>query len=93
MNYTAVLPGRTCRPPQRRHTVDQVAVRIIGALQTPDGQWRVEAVEENRSLPNGRPYRSTHYRLVHGGNVVDGLAIATVQRLLDEAGVDMADLV
>jgi bifunctional non-homologous end joining protein LigD len=70
-----------------------VAVKILGALQTPDGRWRVEAVEENRSLRDGKVYRSTHYRLIHGENVVDGLAIATLQRLLKEAGVDMADLV
>jgi len=68
-------------------------VRIIGALQTPDGAWRVEAVRENRSLPNKKPYISEHYRLVHGDNVIDSLSIATVQRLLEEAGVDMADLV
>jgi bifunctional non-homologous end joining protein LigD len=30
---------------------------------------------------------------VHGDNVLDGLFIATVQRLLAEAGIDMADLV
>jgi hypothetical protein len=30
---------------------------------------------------------------VHGDNVLDGLFIATVQRLLAEAGMDMADLV
>jgi bifunctional non-homologous end joining protein LigD len=68
-------------------------VKILGALQTPDGQWRVEAVRENRSLPNKRPYISEHYRLVHGDNVIDSLSIAIVQRLLEEAGVDMADLV
>jgi bifunctional non-homologous end joining protein LigD len=67
-------------------------VKIVGALQTPDGQWRVEAVRENRSLPNRKPYISSHYRLVHGDNVIDSLSIGTVQRLLAEAGVDMADL-
>lgn len=62
-------------------------------MQTPDGQWRVEAVEENRSLPNRRPYISKHYRLIHGDNVVDNLVIATLQRLLEEVGVEMGDLV
>lgn len=79
--------------PRPRHTVDQVAARIIGVMQTRDGQWRVEAVRENRSLPNKRPYISEHYRLVHGDSVIDSLSIGTVQRLLEEAGVDMADLV
>jgi bifunctional non-homologous end joining protein LigD len=79
--------------PRPAVTVDRVAVRIIGAMQTPDGQWRVEAVEENRSLPNRRPYISKHYRLIHGDNVVDNLVIATLQRLLEEVGVEMGDLV
>jgi bifunctional non-homologous end joining protein LigD len=52
-------------------------------MQTEDGRWRVEAVR-----------RGTHhfYRLIHDDNIIDGLAIATVQRLLTEAGIDMADL-
>jgi bifunctional non-homologous end joining protein LigD len=55
-----------------------------GAFQTRDGRWRVEAV---RRGPDH------FYRLVHGDNVLDGLFIATVRRLLGEAGIDMADLV
>ena len=57
---------------------------VEGALQSPDGRWRVEAVRRGRDR---------FYRLIHGDNVVDGLAIATLERLLAEAGVDMADLV
>ena len=57
---------------------------VEGALQSPDGRWRVEAVRRGRDR---------FYRLIHGDNVVDGLAIATLERLLGEAGVDMADLV
>lgn len=64
-------------PPPPQGTVE-------GALQTPDGAWRVEAVRRGRQQ---------FYRLVHGDNVIDGLVIATVQRLLAEAGVDMAELV
>lgn len=59
-------------------------VKIRGALQTPDGQWRVEVVQRRGQV---------FYRLIHGDNVVDGLAIATLQRLLAEAGVDMGELV
>jgi bifunctional non-homologous end joining protein LigD len=33
------------------------------------------------------------YRLIHGDDVREDLAIGTVQRLLEEAGVDMGDLV
>lgn len=57
---------------------------VEGALQTPDGQWRVEIVRRGRDR---------FYRLVHHDNVIDGMAIATVERLLAEAGVDIADLV
>lgn len=59
-------------------------VKIRGALETPDGKWRVEVVQHRGQV---------FYRLLHGENVVDGLAIATVQRLLEEAGVDMAELI
>ena len=57
---------------------------VEGALQTPDGTWRVEIVRRGRDQ---------FYRLVHGDNIVDGLFIATVERLLTEAGIDLADLV
>ncbi|MET0415070.1 MAG: hypothetical protein ABW022_03505, partial [Actinoplanes sp.] len=57
---------------------------VEGALQTPDGRWRVEIVRRGRDR---------FYRLVNGSNVVDGLHIASVERLLAEAGVDLADLV
>ncbi|GGQ58949.1 non-homologous end-joining DNA ligase [Couchioplanes azureus] len=56
---------------------------VEGALQTPDGRWRVEIVRRG-----GQRF----YRLVHGDNIVDGLVIATVERLLAEAGVDIASL-
>ncbi|MEU8663609.1 non-homologous end-joining DNA ligase [Actinoplanes philippinensis] len=71
----------------RRHpepAVPPASGRVQGAFETPDGRWRVEAVQRGRDH---------FYRLLHGDNVIDGLAIATVQRLLAEAGVDIADLV
>jgi bifunctional non-homologous end joining protein LigD len=71
----------------RRHpdpAVPPVTGQVQGSFETPDGRWRVEAVQRGRDH---------FYRLLHGDNVIDGLAIATVQRLLAEAGVDMADLV
>lgn len=63
-----------------------LAGSVGGVMQTPDGEWRVEVYREPRS-------RTEWYRLVHGDNVVEGLALASVQRLLAEAGVDMADLI
>lgn len=53
-------------------------------MRTVDGQWRVEVVRRGRTR---------WYRVVHGDNIIDWLAIAGVQRILAEAGVDMADLV
>ena len=52
---------------------------VEGAMQTPDGRWRVEVVRRGR----------THwYRIVHGDDVIDWLSITAVERILDEAGVD-----
>lgn len=59
------------------------ATRVEGAMGTPDGAWRVEAVRRGTSH---------WYRLVHGDNVVDGLAIGDVERLLRRAGVDLGQL-
>lgn len=55
-------------------------------MQTRDGVWRVEVYRQDRT-------RAYWYRLVHGDNAVEGLSLASVQRLLAEAGVDFADLV
>lgn len=52
---------------------------IEGAMQTPDGAWRVEIV---------RRHRTRWYRIVHGDDVLDWLSISAVERILDEAGVD-----
>lgn len=55
-------------------------------MQTPDGVWVVEVYRKPQT-------RSHWYRLRHGENLVEGLTIVGVQRLLTEAGYDMADLV
>ncbi len=34
-----------------------------------------------------------HYRVIHGRDVIERIPIASVQRVLGDAGVDMADLV
>jgi hypothetical protein len=52
---------------------------IEGAMQTPDGAWRVEVV---------RRRNTRWYRIVHGEDVLDWLSIAAVERILDEAGVE-----
>jgi hypothetical protein len=60
-----------------------VEPKVVYAMQTADGAWRVEIVKRGRA---------EWYRLVHDGNVLDWLSIGAVQRLLGEAGVNMADL-
>lgn len=70
-------------PPAPR-SVARPAETVEGAFETPDRRWRVEAVRRGRTR---------FYRLINGDNVLDGLVIATLERLLAEAGVDMADLV
>jgi hypothetical protein len=57
---------------------------VEGAMQTPDGAWRVEVVRRGRTR---------WYRIVHGEDVIDWLSIAAVERILDEAGVDRRLLV
>ena len=57
---------------------------IEGAWATPDGAWRVEIVRHGRTR---------WYQIVHGDNRIDWLGIAAVERILGEAGIDMADLV
>jgi hypothetical protein len=54
------------------------------ALETPDGAWRVEVVQQR-----GQHY----YRIIHGDQITEKLPIASVQRILGDAGVDMAGLV
>ncbi|GAA3940110.1 hypothetical protein [Actinoplanes auranticolor] len=57
--------------------------RVQYAMQTADGAWRVEIVKRGRTQ---------WYRVVHEDNILDWLSIAAVQRILGEAGIDMADL-
>jgi bifunctional non-homologous end joining protein LigD len=54
-------------------------------MQTSDGAWRIEVYRQPRT-------RFYWYRVIHGDNIVEGLTIAGVQRLLAEAAYDMADL-
>lgn len=91
-SWRGLRPDRTpsdIPPPTAPQTVRSAAplapeqVRVDGAMQTPDGTWRVEALRRG----------DTHwYRIVHGDNIVDGLTITGVQELLHEASIDLADL-
>jgi bifunctional non-homologous end joining protein LigD len=59
-------------------------VEVEAAMQTADGAWRVEIVRRGRDR---------WYRIVHGDDVIDWLSISSVERILAEADVDLADLV
>ncbi|BAL87278.1 hypothetical protein AMIS_20580 [Actinoplanes missouriensis 431] len=53
-----------------------MAERIIGAMRTADGYWRVEVVKEGRGQ---------WFRVWHGATVVhDRAGISTVQRILGD---------
>jgi hypothetical protein len=57
---------------------------VTGALQAPDGAWRVEIVH---SAGNN------FARLIHGDDVIDALSITSVKQPLGQAGINMADLI
>jgi hypothetical protein len=63
-------------------------VIVESAMQTPDRLWRVEVVRR-------RGRRTSWYRIVRGDDdaVLDWLSITAVERILTEAGVDLANLV
>ncbi len=57
----------------------------MAGMQTPDGKWVVEIYRRPHST-------SWWYRLRRGENVVEDLSIGSVERILAEAGYDLADL-
>jgi bifunctional non-homologous end joining protein LigD len=64
-------------------TAAPIAPTVDGAMLTPDGAWRVEAVHTGTSH---------WYRVIHGDNTIDWLTIADVELLLQQAGVGLGDL-
>ena len=60
-------------------------MKILGAMGTPDGRWRFEAV---------RVGREQQYRMFRDGELLPYRgAMGTFERLLTDDGYDMADLV
>ncbi len=60
------------------------AATVEGAMQTPDGRWRIEVVRRGASR---------WYRILHDDNTLDWLAITDVERILRDVGVDMSRLI
>jgi hypothetical protein len=92
--------GPDCRPPGEYASIHatteepidlgvrraDMAAQVEGAMQTPDGAWRVEVVKRGRSR---------WYRIINDARDVtfDWLSIAAVERVLAEASIGMADRV
>jgi bifunctional non-homologous end joining protein LigD len=57
---------------------------VEGAMQTPDGRWRIEVVRRGASR---------WYRILHDDNTLDWLSITDVETILRDVGVDMGRLV
>ncbi|RSM67453.1 DNA ligase [Actinoplanes sp. ATCC 53533] len=80
---------RPDRSPSSVHRAPTPAVspapdEVEGALKTPDEQWQVEVVRRGDDQ---------FFRLLHNDNVVDGLTIDGLEKVLAEAGIDMSDLI
>jgi bifunctional non-homologous end joining protein LigD len=74
------VPASDVRAPVPDVPADEA---VEAAMQTPDGQWRVEIVRRGDSR---------WYRIVHADDLIDWLSIAAVERILDQAGVDRSTL-
>ncbi len=74
-------PDEARRP---ESTTAMPAATVAGAMQTPDGRWRIEIMHRGDSR---------WYRVSHDDNVLDWLDLAAVERILTDVGVDMSDLV
>ncbi len=73
---------RTDRSPSsvRRGVFPSPAPEVRGAMVTPDGEWRVEVVSRAGV---------ESFRILHGDNVVEGLALDEVEKMLSQRGVDL----
>ena len=56
---------------------------VDGSLRTPDGRWQVDVMRRDDRR---------WYRIRHGENLIDQLAISDVEAILAAAGVDLSDL-
>jgi bifunctional non-homologous end joining protein LigD len=63
--------------------VRPAAEEVRGAMETPDGQWRVEVVSRGDA---------EWFRLVHGDNVVESLDLPGLEDLLAQRGVELRSL-
>lgn len=57
-------------------------------METPDGVWRVEAIRRGPE----RWFRIIRREPGDRESVIDWLSVASVERILDEAGINLADL-
>lgn len=77
------LPGEARRAGSAATGAVMPTATVQGAMQTPDGRWRVEVMRRGASR---------WYRILHDDNVLDWLTVTDVERILAEVGVDLGDL-
>jgi bifunctional non-homologous end joining protein LigD len=82
-SWRGLRPDRDVSAARHTPAATPLPVEVTGALTTADGRWRVEVVDRNGQQS---------YRIVHAGNVIDGLSLPDVHEVLCRAGVDLAEL-
>jgi bifunctional non-homologous end joining protein LigD len=82
-SWRGLRPDKTIAQTHRVPTPPPAVAQVEGAMQTPDGGWRIEVV---------RGASARWYRIVHGDDVIDWLSITGVERILGGAGIDMSQL-
>jgi bifunctional non-homologous end joining protein LigD len=86
-SWRGLRPDRTPAEARRPEPADAPApirtATVEGAMQSPDGHWRIEVMRRGTSR---------WYRLTHHDNVLDWLTITDVERILTDVGVDISHL-
>ncbi|MEV4709331.1 non-homologous end-joining DNA ligase [Actinoplanes sp. NPDC049316] len=80
-SWRGLRPDKTPAQAVRDRAAAEAVVK--GRMVTPDGGWRVEVVSR---------HGVESFRIVHGDNVVEGLDLAAVEKLLTAQGIDMRSL-
>lgn len=83
-SWRGIRPDRAPHEVRRPNPSAPVPMEVTASMSTADAAWRVDVVQSGSSQ---------WYRIVHGDSVFDWLAMSDVQRILQAAGLDLADLV
>ncbi|WP_199512132.1 non-homologous end-joining DNA ligase [Nucisporomicrobium flavum] len=80
-SWRGLRPDKT--PAQAVRDLAAAQTLVKGLMVTPDGGWRVEVVSR---------HGVESFRIVHGDNVVEGLDLAGVEKVLGAQGIDLRSL-